>query len=282
MARAPAFQFFAGDWLRDPALRACTLGARGLWIDIIAYMHQAEPYGHLTVGGMPVTDQVLARMVGADLRQVRRALRELEAAGVFSRTEVGVIYSRRMVRDQDIRTRRAAGGRLGGNPNLTRNPKVGGEVGAKVGAKVNLRANLDPTPAFASASADLQGGSITRRDDPDPRSSQGGAGGSTARAERSPAPAAAARGTRLPDDWRPPDDWLRWALDQRPEWGPEVVCEVAAAFADHWRALPGKDGRRVDWLATWRNWVRRERRPRGNGGRWPPPDQPVHYADAEH
>lgn len=32
-------------------------------------------------------------------------------------------------------------------------------------------------------------------------------------------------------------------------------------FADHWRAKPGADGRKADWLATWRNWVRRERDP---------------------
>lgn len=27
-------------------------------------------------------------------------------------------------------------------------------------------------------------------------------------------------------------------------------------FCDHWRAKPGKDGRKLDWLMTWRNWMR--------------------------
>jgi hypothetical protein len=27
-------------------------------------------------------------------------------------------------------------------------------------------------------------------------------------------------------------------------------------FCDYWRAKPGKDGRKVDWVATWRNWMR--------------------------
>lgn len=31
----------------------------------------------------------------------------------------------------------------------------------------------------------------------------------------------------------------------------------AAMFADHWRSKPGKDGRKADWGATWRNWIRR-------------------------
>ena len=30
-------------------------------------------------------------------------------------------------------------------------------------------------------------------------------------------------------------------------------------LADYWRGKAGKDGRKADWLATWRNWVRNER-----------------------
>ena len=46
--KRPSFQFYPGDWLHDTGLRACSLAARGLWIDIVCFMHQAEPYGHLT------------------------------------------------------------------------------------------------------------------------------------------------------------------------------------------------------------------------------------------
>lgn len=41
----------------------------------------------------------------------------------------------------------------------------------------------------------------------------------------------------------------------RPDLDPSRTFEV---FADHWRAKPGRDGCKVDWLATWRNWCRRE------------------------
>lgn len=27
-------------------------------------------------------------------------------------------------------------------------------------------------------------------------------------------------------------------------------------FTDYWQAKPGKDGRKLDWPATWRNWMR--------------------------
>lgn len=64
------------------------------------------------------------------------------------------------------------------------------------------------------------------------------------------------RASRLPADWSLPDGWRAWALTERPELNPE---RTAASFADYWRGKAGKDGRKADWLATWRNWVRNER-----------------------
>lgn len=66
----------------------------------------------------------------------------------------------------------------------------------------------------------------------------------------------AKNGTRLPPDWSAPADWIAWAHTERPDLN---LADTAARFADHWHAKPGKDGRKLDWLATWRNWVRNER-----------------------
>ena len=121
MKARPSFQFYPADWLRDPGLRSCSLGARGLWIDMLAFMHEAEPYGHLRLNGHDIGPDSLARMVGANLKEVRRYLDELETAGVFSRTETGTSYSRRMVRDEELREKRAAGGHLSlENPSVPR------------------------------------------------------------------------------------------------------------------------------------------------------------------
>jgi hypothetical protein len=27
-------------------------------------------------------------------------------------------------------------------------------------------------------------------------------------------------------------------------------------FCDHWWSKPGKDGRKLDWVRTWKNWMR--------------------------
>ena len=61
-------------------------------------------------------------------------------------------------------------------------------------------------------------------------------------------------GSRLPPDWTLPDEWRTWAEHERPD--VDVALE-AAKFRDFWHGKPGKDGRKADWQATWRNWVRR-------------------------
>lgn len=61
------------------------------------------------------------------------------------------------------------------------------------------------------------------------------------------------QGCRLPHD-ELPADWRQWALDNRPDLDPDKVWPI---FHDYWASKPGKDGRKVDWLATWRNWMRR-------------------------
>lgn len=66
------------------------------------------------------------------------------------------------------------------------------------------------------------------------------------------------RATRLPEDWVLPPEWRDWALSERPDWNVEFVNRVADTFRDYWISRGGAAARKVDWLATWRNWVRRE------------------------
>ena len=61
-----------------------------------------------------------------------------------------------------------------------------------------------------------------------------------------------ARGTRLPDDWRPEPADLYFATERG--FTPDQTRELAAGFCDYWWAKP--DGVKLDWSATWRNWVR--------------------------
>ena len=64
-----------------------------------------------------------------------------------------------------------------------------------------------------------------------------------------------AKGTRLPADWSLPTVWEDWARTQRPDLD---LLMTAESFADYWHAIPGAKGLKLDWLATWRRWVRHE------------------------
>ena len=69
------------------------------------------------------------------------------------------------------------------------------------------------------------------------------------------APQAARRASRLPPDWAPSPDDIAFAGSVGLANG-KAEAE-AAKFRDFWTAKSGKDATKLDWSATWRNWVRR-------------------------
>lgn len=70
------------------------------------------------------------------------------------------------------------------------------------------------------------------------------------------------RGTRLPDDWDLTPEYVQAARELRPDLLP-YLDNVAGKFADHWHSKSGQDATKLNWLATWRNWLRNEK-PGGN------------------
>ena len=66
------------------------------------------------------------------------------------------------------------------------------------------------------------------------------------------------RATRLPDDWRPDREYWEAAQLIKTDLTQEWFVQVAHKFKDYWIAKSGKDATKADWLATWRNWIRRE------------------------
>ena len=64
----------------------------------------------------------------------------------------------------------------------------------------------------------------------------------------------AKRATRIANGWTLPEAWRVWARQEHPA---VDLARQADQFRDHWLAKAGKDGAKLDWFATWRNWVRR-------------------------
>ena len=96
----PWLQFYPADWESD-SISGCSLAAQGLWLRMMFVMHTSRRYGYLEVEGKSIPDEMMFRRCGClSVEEYRGLLSELFAAGVPSKTENGVIYSRRMVRDQ--------------------------------------------------------------------------------------------------------------------------------------------------------------------------------------
>lgn len=48
----------------------------------------------------------------------------------------------------------------------------------------------------------------------------------------------------------------QWAVEQR--FSEQLTTQSTERFIDYWRAQPGQKGCKTDWVATWRNWLRRD------------------------
>lgn len=72
------------------------------------------------------------------------------------------------------------------------------------------------------------------------------------------------RGTRIPDDFAVTDEMAAWAAQNVP------LVDTASEtdrFRDYWAGVSGQRGTKLDWVATWRNWLRRANDDRTRGRR---------------
>lgn len=229
--KQPWMKFHPTDWRGELRLRACSLAARGLWIDLITYMTEGTPYGHLTIEGVAPDMKAMAALVGRPTAEVKKALAELEERGVFSRTAAGVIFSRRMVRDY----RKSEEGRKA----IARRWGEGTE-------------NTGPPNRVSGRSAEQEQPNTKK---PEARSQNHLASlGGGARARNHPK-------TPLPENWTPDEKDRAYALGRH--YSEAQIQAMAEGFSDHHRS---HDSRMADWSAAWRTWVRNEPKFRGRGG----------------
>jgi len=60
------------------------------------------------------------------------------------------------------------------------------------------------------------------------------------------------RGTRIPDDFTVTPAMVAWARENTPDVDGKYQTEK---FIRYWRAKSGRDATKVDWVATWENWM---------------------------
>ena len=240
--KTPWMKWYPSDWRGDPLVKACTPIARYVWFEMLGLMHEAEPYGHLLMNGQPVTPAMLSRIISVDGRTVASALKELNLLGVFSRTDDGQIFCRRMIRKAKLGEVAKINGRKGGNPAL----------------KVLETHEQDQTliPFQDKVEVNTQ--------NPDTRSQKPYTG---KRAKSS----AEKRGSRLSLDWKPSVEQI--AIAKAEGLNDREIAKAADEFRNYWCDVPGAKGVKLSWDGTWRNrcaalaerWGKTPPAKRGNG-----------------
>jgi len=233
--KRPSFQFYPGDWRANAKLRRCTHAERGIWLEVLCLMHDAEEYGVLrwplaeiaaAVGCRPADLRALQRkgvLKGADVGETveafvfvpRHANRDGTPETLIDRQPGPLWYSSRMVRDEHVRAKRGMGSRFGAQPMPEPKPPIG----------------------YGSSSSSSSSTS--------PISPPSGGNGGSHKPKRSRDLSA------VPDDFEVSDDMAQWAVNLGVQ--PDALKAQTEKFLDHHRA---KGSRFRDWPAAWRTWMR--------------------------
>lgn len=115
--KAPAFQFYAADWLADEAVRTMSLAERGAYIDLLAFCWRE--------GSIPDDATRCARLLGCATDEVRDVWPVVRAR--FMEGEGGRLVSRRMEEQRaelaEFKGRAGNGGRVAA-ANMTQEQRV--------------------------------------------------------------------------------------------------------------------------------------------------------------
>lgn len=153
--KLPALQFYTGDWRKDPGVQALDHELKGIWIDLLCIMHESEERGRLVLpNGQPFPDVGIARNLSLDVAKWKQKRQELLDYGVASEDENGVLYNRRMVRDERLRHVRAKAGAKGGKAKRTPSPAASKRE-AKRGSSVSVSSSASPSGKEETANAVL-------------------------------------------------------------------------------------------------------------------------------
>ena len=170
MGKLPSMPVYVGDWMKDPELRRCHPSARGIWIDVMCLMWEAETRGILRKNGSSWTIKDVSDAIQGCAPRMVRELIEKGVMAVSKRK--GTFYSKRMVRDELNRRRQARHGHRGGNPTL--------KGGVKGGVKGSLKAGGEPGALSSSSSSSSSSPSGS---DKNPQTPKGGSRTDSAKAK---------------------------------------------------------------------------------------------------
>lgn len=166
----PSFQFYPGDWRKDLAVQSLDYESRGIWWELICFMHESPERGKMIVNDSALTDDEIATCLGIEPSKCKQTLAKLTSKGVASRCQkTGALMCRRMVREQELSIKRAAAGRSGGLARSKQNTEANASSRARAIARSSSTSVITPT-----AADDISLRSISSGASPDVENSKGG------------------------------------------------------------------------------------------------------------
>lgn len=204
------------------------------WIEDAAYSRMIRLY-YRTESPLPMLDSV-CRLIRATTNQERKAVEQI--LGEFFVLEDDGWHNARCDAEIDRAKQKAERnrtvGKLGGRPK-------------KAETKTVNSGNPQETQTVISGLPN-ETLPITNNQEPKEKETDRAISAKSPKAEKS---------SRLASDWELPDEWAIWAKQERSDLNPNAI---ANKFRDYWCGVPGAKGRKLDWFATWRNFVRAERK----------------------
>lgn len=129
--KKPYLHFYPSDHKSDPGIVELDYASEYVWLKMLHLMSECEDRGRLAVKGKPISLPSLSRECKMPVHQLKGCIKNILDKGVGSRGPDGVIFSRRMVRDEQYRKKAAKFGKQGGNPTLKTESKSAASKGIK-------------------------------------------------------------------------------------------------------------------------------------------------------
>lgn len=99
MSQNLEFAFDPHAWLMDDKLGLCSFVTKGIWIDMICWMHKSKRRGYLVVNGKSLSKDEIRKLLKSSEDEFDKAWKELVVHGVISQHPDGTYYSKRVVTD---------------------------------------------------------------------------------------------------------------------------------------------------------------------------------------
>lgn len=267
MNKNPWMKFYPTDWKADSALKMCGAAARGVWMEMVCIMHESEPRGQLTVQGRPVRPEQLSSLSGIPLDHVVLCLAELLENGVYSVKKNGVIYSRRMEKEENKSRKNQENGKMGGNPSLSKQTEKNQSLNPEDNTqKLEARSYMldareeEVEEEVEAKTIPLDLGLPDEKPTTPPKPS------------KPKKPKAVSEATPFPDDFALSDENYREAIDHG--WHPSEIPIQIKRMRGWCHEQSGAKALKKNWQQFASNWLTRDRKPNAAAATQPQRSKP--------